>query len=91
MTIIRQSFTPTTIRVLQSRKRVQNKQISIEHIEISFILVDPLTKGLIPKVFHKHTVHMELSSLDFTQGESLVGRIGDAYRTYSKRVQGHLC
>ncbi|RDY08809.1 hypothetical protein CR513_06922, partial [Mucuna pruriens] len=38
--------------------KVQNKQITIEHIAISFMLAYPLTKGLIPKVFHEHTAHM---------------------------------
>lgn len=37
------------------KERVQNRQISIEHIETNFIGVDPLTKGLPPKVFHEHT------------------------------------
>ncbi|RDX96012.1 hypothetical protein CR513_21391, partial [Mucuna pruriens] len=39
-------------------ERVQNKQISIKHIGTSFMLVDPLTKGLIPKVFYAHPTHM---------------------------------
>ncbi|RDX89198.1 hypothetical protein CR513_29106, partial [Mucuna pruriens] len=39
-------------------ERVQNKQIFIKHIGTSFMLADPLTKGLIPKVFHEHTAHM---------------------------------
>ncbi|RDX86469.1 Copia protein, partial [Mucuna pruriens] len=38
-------------------KRVQNKQISIEYIRTIFMLIDPLTKGLIPKVFYEHTAH----------------------------------
>ncbi|RDY14616.1 hypothetical protein CR513_00297, partial [Mucuna pruriens] len=37
--------------------KVQNKQIFIKHIGTSFMLVDQLTKGLIPKVFHGHTAH----------------------------------
>ena len=32
--------------------------MSIEHIETNSILADPLTKGLMPKVFHEHTTHM---------------------------------
>ncbi|RDY04352.1 hypothetical protein CR513_11950, partial [Mucuna pruriens] len=32
--------------------------IFIKHIGTSFMLADPLTKGLIPKVFHEHTTHM---------------------------------
>ncbi|RDX91301.1 hypothetical protein CR513_26734, partial [Mucuna pruriens] len=34
-------------------KRVQNKQICIEHVGTSFMLVDPLIKGKIPKAFHE--------------------------------------
>ncbi|RDX71627.1 hypothetical protein CR513_49006, partial [Mucuna pruriens] len=34
--------------------------ISIEHIGTSFMLVDTLTKGLIPKLFHEHTTHMSI-------------------------------
>ncbi|RDX67675.1 hypothetical protein CR513_53421, partial [Mucuna pruriens] len=46
------------IKFLVVKEGVQNKQIFIEHIGPSFMLVDPLTKWLIPKVFHEHTVHM---------------------------------
>ncbi|RDY02921.1 hypothetical protein CR513_13569, partial [Mucuna pruriens] len=37
------------IMFLVFKERVQNKQISIEHIGTSFMLTNPLTKGLIPK------------------------------------------
>ncbi|XP_068657104.1 secreted RxLR effector protein 161-like [Aristolochia californica] len=46
------------IKFLIVKERVQNKQISIEHIGIDSMLADPLTKGLPPKVFHEHTAHM---------------------------------
>ena len=46
------------IKFLVVKERVQNRQISIEHIGTNSMLVDPLTKGLLPKVFHKHTAHM---------------------------------
>nr|KYP58941.1 Copia protein [Cajanus cajan] len=46
------------IKFLVVKERVQNKQISIEHIGTNFMLADPLTKGLVPKVFHEHTAHM---------------------------------
>ncbi|RDY00774.1 Copia protein, partial [Mucuna pruriens] len=52
------------IKFLIVKERVQNKQISIEHIETSFILVDPLTKALIPKVFHEHTARMSIIPYD---------------------------
>ncbi|RDX61399.1 hypothetical protein CR513_60375, partial [Mucuna pruriens] len=47
------------IKFLVIKERVQNKQISIKHIGTSFMLVSPLTKALIPKVFHEHTTHIE--------------------------------
>ncbi|RDY01821.1 hypothetical protein CR513_14800, partial [Mucuna pruriens] len=50
VTKIWQSFTPTTIGVLQSRSSSTSRT--------SFMLVNPLTKGLIPKVFQEHTTHM---------------------------------
>jgi len=50
------------IKFLVIKEKVQNKQICIEHIGIVFMLADPLTKGLIPKVFHKHTAHMDVTS-----------------------------
>ncbi|RDX76659.1 hypothetical protein CR513_43328, partial [Mucuna pruriens] len=33
----------------------------------SFMLVDPLTKGLIPKVFHEHIAHMEIKLMRETK------------------------
>lgn len=48
----------TDIKFLVVKERIQNKQISIEHIRTNSMLADPLTKGLIPKVFHEHTAHM---------------------------------
>ena len=46
------------------RERVQSGQISIEHIGANSIITDPLTKGVPPTVFHKHTVHMGVVSID---------------------------
>ncbi|RDX81855.1 hypothetical protein CR513_37430, partial [Mucuna pruriens] len=46
------------IKLLVVKERVHNKQISIKHIETSFMLTDSLIKGLIPKVFHEHIAHM---------------------------------
>ena len=31
--------------------------MSIEHIGTNSMIVDPFTKGIPPKVFHKHTAH----------------------------------
>lgn len=38
--------------------------MSIEHIGTNSMVADPLTKGLIPKVFHEHTAHMGVMSLE---------------------------
>ncbi|KAG8483132.1 hypothetical protein CXB51_022089 [Gossypium anomalum] len=46
------------IKFLVVKERVQNGQISIEHIGRNSMIADPLTKGLPPKVFHEHTAHM---------------------------------
>ena len=42
------------------RKRVQNKVVSIEHIKNTFMLADPLTKALPPKLFMDYVAHMGL-------------------------------
>ena len=46
------------IKFLVVKERLQSQQVSIEHISTNFILADLLTKGLPPKVFHKHVAHM---------------------------------
>ena len=46
------------IKFLIVKERVQNRQSFIEHIRIDSMLADPLTKGLVPRVFHEHTAHM---------------------------------
>ena len=46
------------IKFLSLKEKVQNGQISIEHIRTDSMLADPLAKGLPPKVFHEHTAHM---------------------------------
>ena len=40
------------------KERVQSGQVSIEHVGTNFMVADPLTKGLSPKVFHEHTARM---------------------------------
>ena len=52
------------IKFLVVKERVQSRQISIEHISTNSMVADPLTKGLPPKVFHEHTVHMVIISLE---------------------------
>jgi len=52
----------TDIKFLIVKERVQSGQIFIEHIGINSMIADPLTKGLIPKVFHEHTAYMYVIS-----------------------------
>ena len=52
------------IKFLVVKEKIQEKQISIEHIGTEYMLADPLTKGLIPKVFHEHTARMGVNSCD---------------------------
>ena len=51
------------IKFLVVKERVQSGLISIERIGTNFMIADPLTKGLPPKVFHEHTAHMGVVSL----------------------------
>ena len=51
------------IKFLLVKERVQSALISIEHIRTNSMIADPLTKGLPPKVFHEHTTHMGVVSL----------------------------
>ena len=51
------------IKFLLVKERVQSGLISIEHIGTNSMIADPLTKGLPPKVFHEHTTHMGVVSL----------------------------
>ena len=51
------------IKFLVVKERVQSGLISIEHIWTNSMIADPLTKGLQPKVFHEHTAHMGVVSL----------------------------
>ena len=46
------------IKFLVVKERVQNGQLSIEHIGTNSMISDSLTKGLPPKVFHQHTASM---------------------------------
>jgi methyl coenzyme M reductase gamma subunit len=55
------------IKFLAIKERVQNGLISIEHIETDFMIVDPLTKGLILKVFHGHVVRVDIVSAEDVQ------------------------
>ena len=43
------------IKFLVVKESVQNGQLSIGYIGTNFMIADSLTKGLSPKVFHRHT------------------------------------
>ena len=51
------------IKFLVVKERVQNGQISIEHLGTNSMVADPLTKGFPPKVFHEHTARMGILEL----------------------------
>ena len=40
------------IKFLVVKERVHSRQLSIDNIGTNFMVMDPLTKGLPPKVFH---------------------------------------
>ena len=46
------------IKFLVVKEIVQNGQLSIKHIGTNSMIVDSLTKGLLPKVFRQHTASM---------------------------------
>ena len=52
------------IKFLVVKERVQSRQVSIEHISTNYMVADSLTRGLPPKVFHEHTAHIGVVSLE---------------------------
>ncbi|RVX08106.1 Retrovirus-related Pol polyprotein from transposon TNT 1-94 [Vitis vinifera] len=52
------------IKFLVVKERVQSLQVSIERISTNFMIADPLTKGLPPKVYHEHVAHMGVVHID---------------------------
>ena len=52
------------IKFLVVKERVQSGQVSIEHIGTSFMVADPLAKGMPSNVFHEHTTHMGVIFLE---------------------------
>ena len=52
------------IKFLVVKERVQSNQVFIEHIGTNFMIANPLTKELTPKVFHEHTAHIGVILLD---------------------------
>lgn len=41
-------------------KYVHNQRVLIEHINTGLMIVDPLTKGLPPKIFEEHVENIDL-------------------------------
>lgn len=46
------------------KKRVQNKEISIENIGVNSMLVDPLSKGLTTEVFYELIAHLRVLEIE---------------------------
>ena len=54
------------IKYLVVKERIQNGDVSTEHIRTNSMIADPLTKGLLPKSFLDHVTHMGISSFGRT-------------------------
>ena len=50
------------IKFLVVKEGVQSGQLSIEHIGTNSMVMDSLTKGVPPKVFHEYTARMGVMS-----------------------------
>ena len=50
------------IKYLAIREHVKEEKVVIEHISTESMIVDPLTKGMLPKYFKDHVVQMGLGS-----------------------------
>ena len=48
------------IKFLVVKERVQIFQVFIKHVSTRFMIEDPLTKGLPPKIFHEHVARMSV-------------------------------
>ena len=46
------------------KEEVRKQRVSIEHISINLMIVDPLTKGLPPKIFIEHVENMDIIFID---------------------------
>ena len=46
------------LKYLSVKEEVQKQTVSIQHISTNYMIVDPLTKGLAPKVFNEHVERM---------------------------------
>ena len=52
------------IKFLGVKERIQSQHVLIKHISTNSIVVDLLTKGLLPKVFHEHVAHIGIVLFD---------------------------
>jgi hypothetical protein len=48
------------LKYLVVRERVQDHTFNLEHISTKKMLMDPLTKGLPPNIFHEHVAGIGL-------------------------------
>ena len=46
------------LKFMVVKERILSFQVSIEHISANFMIVDPLTKCVPPKMFHEHVARM---------------------------------
>ncbi|KAL0833912.1 hypothetical protein Bca101_085801 [Brassica carinata] len=53
---VKSKFVDIKYRVV--KEWVQSGKFTIEHLGTNSMIADPLTKGIVPKVFHEHTAHM---------------------------------
>ena len=51
------------IKFLVVKERFQSEQPSIKQIRTNYMVVDPLSKELLPKRFHEHTARMGIMTL----------------------------
>lgn len=61
------------IKYLVGRDKVKDETIVVEHIGFKVLIVDPLTKGLAPKIFNEHVIKWVLLTLStrFVNGEQV--------------------
>ena len=50
------------LKYLTVKEDVQKQRVSIEHISTQLMVADPLTKGLVPKIFKEHVNRMSLEN-----------------------------
>ena len=50
------------LKYLSVKEEVQNQRVSIVHIGTDHMIADPLTKGLLPKIFIGHVEKMVITA-----------------------------